>query len=72
MSIAIPHEIRDDWFPHRKNVDGTFDSICPHCFATIAHAQRETDLEQVEREHSCFATWAQSLGPRGRKNQALH
>jgi hypothetical protein len=46
-----------DWtsqgFPHRANDDGTFDSICPLCFRTVAHAHREEDLAEPERNHVC-------------------
>ena len=40
-------------FPHRKNDDGTFDSICPVCFRTVARAHREEELTESERNHSC-------------------
>ena len=46
-----------DWtsarFPHRENDDGTFDSICPVCFRTVAHGQLEAELEEAERKHIC-------------------
>jgi hypothetical protein len=38
---------------HRLNRDGSFDSICIHCFATIASSRREQDLELAERNHIC-------------------
>jgi len=31
-------------FPHRLNLDGTFDSICPDCLRTISNEQFEIDL----------------------------
>jgi len=40
-------------FAHRRNDDGTFDSICPTCFETIAQAVREPDLQDVEDGHIC-------------------
>jgi hypothetical protein len=40
-------------FPHRMNRDGTFDSICPRCFVTVANAIHETDLARFERCHVC-------------------
>lgn len=40
-------------FVHRPNHDGTFDSICPRCFVTIATRFDETDLESNERDHEC-------------------
>jgi hypothetical protein len=35
-------------FPHRKNADGTFDSICPICFRTVASGMRESQLAELE------------------------
>ena len=40
-------------FPHRMNRDGTIDSICPRCYATIATSTREADLERIEAAHVC-------------------
>lgn len=31
-------------YAHRKNEDGTFDSICMFCFRTIASAGNESEL----------------------------
>jgi hypothetical protein len=39
--------------PHRKNRDGSYDSICLVCFATIASARREEDLRGPEKSHVC-------------------
>lgn len=44
---------RDDHFAHRPNRDGTTDSICRHCFATVCTSTWETDLAQAERGHVC-------------------
>lgn len=40
-------------FPHRRNPDGSFDSICPKCFRTVATRRHETELAQAERDHVC-------------------
>ena len=40
-------------FPHRRNRDGTYDSICPACLATVATAQTEAELRARERVHLC-------------------
>jgi hypothetical protein len=40
-------------FPHRKNSDNTFDSICSKCFATIARSSKEIDLKDAEVAHIC-------------------
>jgi len=40
-------------FTHRKNSDGTVDSICRQCLTTIAIEDVEAMLTQKEREHIC-------------------
>jgi hypothetical protein len=40
-------------FAHRANANGTVDSICKECFATIHTAKKESDLKKAEREHIC-------------------
>jgi hypothetical protein len=40
-------------FPHRHNPDGTHDSICTRCLATIATVTVETDLALHESGHVC-------------------
>jgi hypothetical protein len=39
---------------HRRNDNGTWDSICLGCFQTIARAKSETELREQEFEHVCF------------------
>jgi len=40
-------------FVHRLNEDGTIDSICRDCFATVTSSASETALEREERRHIC-------------------
>jgi len=40
-------------FPHRRNPDGTVDSICAGCFRTIATALNEAQLQTAESTHQC-------------------
>lgn len=40
-------------FPHRANVDGTFDAICPNCLKTVSSAPTESLLGPEERNHAC-------------------
>lgn len=40
-------------FAHRANEDGTIDSICRECLATVATSQWEADLEKAEQAHVC-------------------
>jgi hypothetical protein len=40
-------------FAHRSNFDGTVDSICYRCIATVATVYAEHELLKFEREHVC-------------------
>src|ERR1051325_3463202 len=40
---------------HRRNDDGTFDSICLRCFITVEHAAEEEDVQAPECVHVCDA-----------------
>ena len=42
-------------YPHRRNRDGSVDSICPRCIATIASSTCEADLRGPEARHICLA-----------------
>ena len=48
-------------YPHRRNHDGSFDSICPTCFATIGHTKSERELADAEQNHSCERTFLDEL-----------
>jgi hypothetical protein len=39
--------------PHRRNRDGSYDSICLSCFATIASGKSEAELWKDDRAHTC-------------------
>jgi hypothetical protein len=41
------------FYPHRRNQDGSFDSICTTCFATIAQSSVEANLAECEKAHLC-------------------
>ena len=40
-------------FAHRRNFDGSYDSICTKCFATVAMAEKEEELSPAESAHLC-------------------
>lgn len=40
-------------FAHRTNPDGTIDSICKACYATVGTAERPMYLRAVEDAHIC-------------------
>jgi hypothetical protein len=44
-------------FPHRHNANGTHDSICEACFATVAMVQNEWELAAYESAHICDPLW---------------
>jgi hypothetical protein len=45
--------VLDSCFSRRARPDGATDSICRHCFATVATAIWEADLDRAERWHAC-------------------
>jgi hypothetical protein len=40
-------------FHHRRNLNGTHDSICPDCYLTIASTVQEFELSEHESAHVC-------------------
>jgi hypothetical protein len=40
-------------YRHRRNHDGGFDSICIHCFRTVASDHSEARLAERETQHRC-------------------
>jgi hypothetical protein len=42
------------FFPHRRNRDGSFDSICLKCFATIASHMTQEELDELDKNHTCM------------------
>ena len=40
-------------FPHRKNPDGSCDSICTKCFCTVGTGKTEAELRTLEEAHVC-------------------
>jgi hypothetical protein len=41
-------------FARRKDNSGTVDSVCLHCYATIATSSDEATLEKQEAAHFCW------------------
>jgi hypothetical protein len=41
------------FFPHRRNKDGSFDSICLKCFATVASHMTQEELRELDKNHVC-------------------
>ncbi len=40
-------------FPHRRNRDGSYDSICTLCFTTVASSETEEELGEAEAKPIC-------------------
>ena len=55
-------EAQTDPYPRRPNKDGSFDSICPRCFATVATANDAASLDDHNRKHVCEdSVWARMM-----------
>ena len=50
------------FFPHRRNKDGSFTSICLTCFATVASHMTEEKLNEQDKNHVCVKS---NLSERG-------
>ena len=44
-------------FSHRRNKDGTIDSICTRCYMTVGTALNESELPKIEHSHTCDPGW---------------
>jgi hypothetical protein len=50
------------FYPHRRNKDGSYDSICRTCFVTVAFGQSEAELMKLDAQHVCeFSTLSQRV-----------
>lgn len=44
------------FFPHRRNPDGTFNSICLCCLETVASHKTDEELKELDKQHVCSTT----------------
>ena len=51
--MSVPKRVPSGLFSYRHNPDGTWDSICLHCYMTAASTPREDELQALERLHFC-------------------
>ena len=49
-------------FPHRRDRDGLYDSICPNCFATVARSKPEAEMSRLEKAHICDSAFLAERG----------
>ena len=48
------------FYPHRRNKEGSYDSLCLTCFVTIAFGKSEAELMNLDTHHVCeFSTLSQ-------------
>jgi hypothetical protein len=40
-------------FCHRRNTDGTIDSVCTCCFVTVGYPLKESELPEIEHRQTC-------------------
>jgi hypothetical protein len=52
--MAIRDFLLRNGFAHRLNKDGTADSICLFCYATVASLTDESELSGAEAIHTCW------------------
>jgi hypothetical protein len=57
------------FFPHRRNKDGSFNSICLRCFATVASHRTEEELKDQDKNHVCVKS---VLSERGNHVSLIH
>jgi hypothetical protein len=50
-------ETRTPVFTHRRNADGSCDSICKACLLTIGHGKPEAELKVIEKNHVCHSSF---------------
>jgi hypothetical protein len=65
QSTNVRDEMRECLtFPHLRNPDGSYDSICRACYATVARVKNECELKYYESRHKCdLLAMYQSLAP---------
>jgi hypothetical protein len=54
------------FYAHRRNEDGTYDSICRDCFLAIARGKTESELAISEKSHVCDSSFLAERGHFGR------
>ena len=49
-------------YPHMRNEDGSFDSICPKCYMIVAQSTAEAGLAEGETAHVCESSFFADYG----------
>lgn len=51
-------DLQIPFFPHRLNQDGSYDSICLQCLATVANAKTSQELDAYDIDHRCRESYS--------------
>jgi hypothetical protein len=46
----------------RRNKDGSYNAICPRCFATVARSKSEPEVAEHQRAHICESAFLAERG----------
>ena len=49
--------VSNEPFFHRRSKDGAIDSICTRCYVTVGTARNESELPEIEHNHTCDPYW---------------
>ena len=49
-------------YPHRRNKDGSYDSICLTCFATVGGRKPDGQLAESNKAHVCDSAFLAERG----------
>jgi hypothetical protein len=52
----------DRLYAHRRNEDGSHDSICRACFAAVVRHKPESELAEYEKAHECDSSFLAERG----------
>ena len=49
-------------YTHRRNDDGSYDSICRACFESVARSLPESKVARYEKAHECHSAFLAERG----------
>jgi hypothetical protein len=52
----------EPFYPHRRNKDGSFSSVCLNCLGTVGTSMIETELAEHDKKHVCSDSLAAKRG----------
>jgi hypothetical protein len=59
-------------YPHRRNKDGSYDSICLTCFAVVACSMAKAELAEKDNAHVCNSALFAERGCLSRAESMRH